>query len=323
MKFRTEIQAPKFNSHIEYNEPILFMGSCFSTNIHQKLTDLKFQSLSNPFGIVYNPVSLSKQLNRLLSQRPYTSDELHFHNERWFSFDHHSDFSSSNKEDTLRLINASLTQFGKQISSAKHLFITLGSSWTYHHKELNETVSNCHKLPSSTFTKELRSVEEMVLELQMAIQKLKLHNPKLQVILSTSPIRHLSDGFFENQLSKGRLFDVIYQLTHKNESVHYFPAYEIVMDDLRDYRFYTHDLVHPSQEGIDYIWEKFIESFVSPVAQETMKTVTKLSQAASHRPFDSTSKAHQKFVKNTISKMESLPTLNFQKELSLLKSQLL
>ena len=306
MKFRTEIPLNEHASKLNYQDEILFLGSCFSVHIHDKMNGLKFNSVSNPFGIVYNPLSLSSQLLRVVSNKTYTEQDLHFYNERWFSFNHHSDFSFSTKPECLSAINNSLEEAHQQIKSAKFLFITLGSSWVYFKNEDNEIVSNCHKIPAKKFTKFLAEPADMVEQLSHAVTELNKLNPNISIVFSVSPVRHLADGHFENQVSKGRLFDVIHRLTENDKTISYFPAYELLMDDLRDYRFYKSDLVHPSTEAIQYIWERFITTYFSSPTVDTMSKVKKLIQAANHRPFNPKSEAHQKFIAKTVSSMENL-----------------
>ena len=306
MKFRTEIPLNELASKLNYQDEVLFLGSCFSVHIHDKMNGMKFNSVSNPFGIVYNPLSLSSQLLRVVSNKTYTEQDLHFYNERWFSFNHHSDFSFSTKLECLSSINNSLDKAHQQLKSANFLFITLGSSWVYFKNEDNEIVSNCHKIPAKKFTKFLAEPSDMVEQLSHSISELKKLNPKISIVFSVSPVRHLADGHFENQVSKGRLFDVIHRLSENDEAISYFPSYELLMDDLRDYRFYKSDLVHPSTEAIQYIWERFVTTYFSSPTVDTMSKVEKLIQAASHRPFNPKSEAHQKFIVKTISSMENL-----------------
>ncbi|MFT4752615.1 MAG: hypothetical protein ACI9GM_001153 [Salibacteraceae bacterium] len=306
MKFRTEVPAPQSLDKISYDSSVLFLGSCFSLSIHNQLQNLKFHTFSNPFGIVYNPTSLSKQLKRVCTEKKYLESDLHFHNERWFSFDHHSDFSYPSKEDCLHSINHSLEQAHAHLKKSDFIFITLGTAWTYHHDKLKRSVSNCHKISSKNFTKKLTQVDEMVHQLIEAIQDLKSINPSVKVVFSVSPIRHLSDGHFENQVSKGRLFDTIHQLLAIDNSTRYFPAYELLLDDLRDYRFYNSDLLHPSSEAIEYIWSKFSETFINSNTSKTITRIEKLIQASKHQPFNPYSTAHQKFIQKTLNEMNLL-----------------
>ena len=311
MKFRTEIKIKKSSSSITYQDALLFLGSCFSVNIHTKLRTLKFNTRSNPFGITYNPISLANQLHRIMENKEYCTEDLQFHNERWFSFDHHSDFSFTDKIECLTTINTSLETAHQQLKSAKFLFLTLGSSWVYHQNKNNTLVSNCHKLPAKQFTKSLAETSEMVEQLSYSISKIKELNPTIQIVFSISPVRHLADGFFENQVSKGRLFDVIHQLKTNDDSIHYFSAYEIVIDDLRDYRFYNSDLVHPSKEAISYIWEKFTETFISVESNSVIAKVAKVIQASNHRPFNVKSAAHQQFIAKTLIQIKDLDSTVF------------
>ncbi len=306
MKFRTEI-FPKESSHfIDYKDAILFIGSCFSVNIHNKLHQLKFNTISNPFGIVYNPISLSIQLNRILDAQLYTKSDLYFFNEKWLSFDHHGEFSSSNSEKCLNQINERLNESIKQLKSAKFLFITLGSAWIYNRNADGKTVSNCHKIPAKEFTKELAETSDMIQELSNVIERIKTMNPEIQVIFSISPVRHLSDGHIENQLSKGKLFDTVYQLKNQFKNVYYFQAYELMMDDLRDYRFYNSDLLHPSDEAIEYIWEKFRSAFFNSQSLTIISQVEKIIAASNHRAFNPKSEAHQQFIGKIIRQIEQL-----------------
>ena len=306
MRFRTEISIKEASEKLSYRDGILFLGSCFSVHIHDKLFGLKFNSKSNPFGIVYNPLSLSSQLLRTVNNRQYQESDLQFHNERWFSFDHHSDFSYTDKNECLTEINKSLSAAHNQLKLAKYLFLTLGSSWVYHRNENQEIVSNCHKIPAKEFTKFLAETSDMAEQLSNSISEIKKINAEIQIVFSISPVRHLADGFFENQLSKGRLFDVIHQLQKWDDSIGYFPSYEFLMDDLRDYRFYNSDLVHPSNDAIQYIWEKFVSTYVSSTTQKKMDKVEKVIQAANHRPFNPKSEAHQKFIAKTLSNIKNL-----------------
>lgn len=306
MKFRTEVPVKEASEKLYYQDSILLLGSCFSVHIHTKMNGLKFNTQSNPFGIVYNPLSLSSQLLRIVNNQTYTAKELQFNNERWFSFDHHSDFSFTDKNECLTAINESVDLAHKQLKSAKFLFLTLGSSWAYHRNQNREIVSNCHKIPAKEFTKFLISSNDMIEQLSFAISEIKKLNPNIQIVFSVSPVRHLADGFFENQVSKGRLFDAIHQLQENDDSIGYFSSYELLLDDLRDYRFYNSDLVHPSKDAIQYIWEKFEETYISNTARTTITKVEKVIQAANHRPFNPKSEAHQKFVTKTLSSIKNL-----------------
>lgn len=312
MKFRTEIIPSSQNKSISYSDHTIFMGSCFSENILKKMDLLKFKVTGNPYGIVYNPISLAQQLQEISERRIYTSADLQFNNERWFSYQHHSDFSFANQNECLTAINTSIQKASTQLRCASHLFLTFGTAWAYSTKENAQWVNNCHKIPAKRFNKKLLEVDTMVTDLMQAITVLKKTNPNIQVVFSVSPIRHLSDGAFENQLSKGRLFEVIHQLITKESNISYFNAFELIMDDLRDYRFFKDDLIHPSEQAISYVWEKFATVFFTNQTEKYIHQVEKLIRASNHRPFNSSSEAHQNFLTKTISAMEHL-----EKELSI------
>jgi hypothetical protein len=306
MQFRTEILVTKMANQISYDDAILFIGSCFSVNIHKKLRQLKFNTISNPFGIVYNPISLTKQLNRIVEARPYSDSDLYFFNEKWLSFDHHGDFASSLQQECLDQINTKMNAALNQIKSAKFIFITLGSSWVYRWNEDGQVVSNCHKIPAKKFTKQLADTSDMVEQMAKTIHRIQQINSQVQFVFSISPVRHLSDGNFENQVSKGRLFDLIFQMQNQFKNVYYFQAFELLMDDLRDYRFYKTDLIHPSDDAIQYIWEKFVASYFSEYAIQTSSQIEKIISAAHHKPFNPNSDAHQKFITKTLSTIKEL-----------------
>ncbi len=323
MKFRTELEPEPQEHKISYSDSVIFMGSCFSENIYKKMDSIKLKVDANPFGIVYNPISIAEQIQEVLALKIYDETHLEFINERWFSFQHHSDFSNSSKEECLENINKRLQKAYSNLFNASHLFITLGTANAYWHLDNKNWVSNCHKIPSSTFEKKLLETDHMVSQLSKAIEAVQKVNSKIQIVFTISPVRHLSDGAFGNQLSKGRLFDVVHQLKDKYDFVNYFNAYELVLDDLRDYRYFADDLVHPSSQAIAYVWEKFVATFFHTQTVRQQNQIEKLIQAASHRPFNPQSEAHQKFIKTAIFKMEELEKdlpISFLKEKELLIS---
>ena len=304
MKFRTKLDPEPQARKVSYSDSVLFMGSCFSENIYKKMETLKLKVQGNPYGIVYNPISIVHQLQEIIALKLYDENDLEYVNERWFSFQHHSDFSYSNKEECLQNINTSLQKAHSSLFKSSHLFITLGTANAYWHIENKDWVSNCHKIPSKNFYKKLLDTNYMVDQFSQIIESIEKVNPNVKIVFTISPIRHLSDGAFDNQLSKGRLFDVIHQLREKYALVSYFNAYELVQDDLRDYRYYADDLVHPSTQAISYVWEKFASTFFNTQTLQQQKQVDKLIQAANHRPFNPTSEAHQNFIEKSIAEME-------------------
>jgi hypothetical protein len=321
MKFRTEV-SPEKQTSIDYSGKSVFIGSCFSQHIHNQMKSVKLDVINNPFGIVYNPISVAQQLTEVVELKPYSHSDLDHTNERWFSFQHHSDFSFTNADECLNTINSSIEKSHQYLKSASHLFITLGTSWAYSLKEGNIPVSNCHKMDSKKFTKEIIDFKQMSIAFSTAIKRVKNLNPNIQIIFSISPVRHLSDGFFENQLSKGRLFELVHFCRQNFDNVSYFNAYELVLDDLRDYRFFTEDMIHPSEQAISYVWEKFIETFFTDHTKKQVLHIKKLTQAANHKPFNPASKAHLQFVSKTVQQMEQLESelsISFTSELNKLK----
>lgn len=287
---------------------------------------LKWPISINPFGILYNPISISKGLERLFQQRAYTEAELFFHQELWHSFDHHSVFSHPSRAQCLQLINERFEESHRLLQQIDRLIITLGTAYVFVHKEKGQVVGNCHKLPSNHFERKRLSVGEIEGSLAHTLQLLKKAFPSLEVILTVSPVRHIRDGLLENQRSKASLLLATEALTEQFSFVHYFPAYELLIDDLRDYRFFEADLIHPNALAIDYIWEHFLETYVSFGDRPLMGEVQKIVQAATHRPFHPHTEQHQRFIKNQLFHIQQLedkhPFLNFETEKRHFRSQI-
>lgn len=318
MKFRTDYIPMPSADGITYASPLFFIGSCFATNVSNALRSDKFKVFSNPYGIVYNPLSIALQLHQVATKHVVTKDDLMPFNGQYVSLQHHGDFSNSSLEEALCAMNAGIQNGHTFLKSAQKLFITLGTSWVYEWNESGATVANCHKIPAKQFTKKLAEVTEMTQALTNAIHAVRELNPKLEIVFSISPVRHLSNGFFENNLSKARLFEVVHQLKQAHKNVCYFGAYEMVLDDLRDYRFYNSDLVHPSGEAIAYVMEQFATAYFNKNTQQQRQQVQKLVKASTHRPFDWHSDAHQKFITSTAAKMKALGKelkIDFSKEI--------
>lgn len=296
MNFRTTVKANKLNRQISHKTPVIMMGSCFTDNVGDILTKYLFDVTVNPFGVIYNPLSVKKGITQLLSREKYTEDELHFHNELWFSFDHYTKFSSTNKVEALHKINTKFNEAKEKLRSAGFLVITFGTAFSYRYKETGEIVCNCHKIPASEFERDMLSPKNIIQEYEALMNQLLKLNPELQVIFTVSPVRHLKDGLIENQRSKAALVLAINEITQLfPDTAHYFPSYEIMMDDLRDYRFYDADMVHPSDQAISYIWESFMEACIAPDAQDIVKKVDPLIKAINHRPLHTDTEAHKKF----------------------------
>lgn len=304
MNFITKISISKSDFPIDYASKIIAFGSCFAENMGKKFDYFKFNTCTNPFGIIFNPISIEKLVSRAINQNQYTEEDVFFHNERWNCFEVHSDCSNSSKEEVLDNLNKILQLTAKQIKEATHISITYGTSWVYRDKYSQALVANCHKVQQSQFDKEILSVTTIKQSIQNTIDVIRQVNPNATLLLTVSPVRHIKDGFVENQRSKAHLIAAIHDLSP--ETYHYFPSYEIIMDELRDYRFYAEDMLHPSQIAIDYVWERFLETWISESASITMKKVDSIQKGLSHKPFHVESVSHQKFLKELQEKMTQL-----------------
>lgn len=270
----------------------------------------------NPFGVLYNPFSVAQSINTLLAGKPFTEEQLFFHSGLWSSFYHHSSFSSPNKEACLQQINTSLEEGFQFLRSSSFLVITLGTTWVYQHRKGRMVVANCHKVPSKEFDRMPMSEEEIVQLMGYAILKLREEIPNLKIILTISPIRHWKDGAVQNMISKATLIMAAQKLCVAFPSCYYFPAYEIMMDDLRDYRFYAEDMLHPSDQAIAYIFEKFRSCAIDEESNAIMNEVEKLVRATKHRPFNPNGEDYQKFLSNHLKQTKALlqryPFLNLR-----------
>lgn len=318
MDFHLELDIKKSTAQINYADRILLCGSCFTENIGSKLNYHKFKTLQNPNGILFNPVSIAKSLTSYIENKQYKEEELFYFNDIWQSWEHHSRFSSVNKEQSLLLINDSQKAAHQFLKEANWLMLTLGSAFVYE-LENKVVVANCHKVPTDKFNKRLLSVEEVLSVLDNLIHRLFLFNPKLKIIFTISPVRHLRDGFVENNRSKATLIQAVHQLTEKFEKLFYFPAYELVIDDLRDYRFYAEDMVHPNYAATNYVWDKFVNAMMDDETISLMEKVNEIQRARNHKPFNPASDQHKKFLQSYRQKTEQLqkqfPALDLREEL--------
>lgn len=296
MNFTTKIPISKSAHPIDYHSKIVSLGSCFAVNMAEKLDFFKFENTCNPFGIIFNPVSIEKLVYRITQQLFYTENDIFFHNESWHCYEAHSELSHSNKAAFLNSLNGIIEQANRQFRDASHLIITLGTSWVYRNIETNEIVANCHKVPQKQFKKELLSVEIIEQSIQNSISLIHNVNPNANFIFTVSPVRHIKDGFIENQVSKAHLIAALQTAISHLPSATYFPSYEIMMDELRDYRFYAEDMLHPSRVAIDYIWERFKETTILETAFSIMEEVETIQKGLAHRPFKANSESHQHFL---------------------------
>jgi hypothetical protein len=293
------------------------IGSCFATNIGEKLEALKFDILLNPFGILFNPLSIAASLKRIVENKPFAEQELIFHHEMWHSLAHHGKFSHTDKTQCLENINSSLAEAHKRILKSKFLIMTFGTAWVYFYKKTGSVVANCHQLPSSEFDRQLISIEEVYTNVFDSLSLIKKVNPDIQFIFTVSPVRHLADGAHANQLSKATLLLAISQLC-KTFGAQYFPAYEIILDELRDYRFFADDMAHPSPLAVDYVFERFAETYFNKETHQLNLRIDEINKAINHRPVNENSIAHGKFKEVMLKKIADVekahPHLDFSEK---------
>jgi len=282
MKFRTEIPIPKYPFQISYQDQIMLLGSCFSDHIGTFLTNNRFFALSNPFGTLFNPVSIANALKMTLNPLLFSESYRYFFDNRWVSFAHHGSFSHPDENQFIQKINEQFRVTKTFLEKTNFLFITFGTAYCYNFIERDLIVANCHKIPNTKFIKNRLNVDEIVSIYTEITSLLQSFNPSIHIIFTVSPVRHLGDGFHENQLSKSVLHLAVEQLTNE-KNIFYFPAYEILMDDLRDYRFYAEDLCHPSENAVRYIEEIFTESFFPQDTKEKQKEIEKENKFLCHR----------------------------------------
>ncbi|MBN2744281.1 GSCFA family protein [Breznakibacter xylanolyticus] len=306
MQLRTEITPPEAPRRIDYADHILCMGSCFAENIGKRFIDNRMNALVNPFGILFNPMSIAMAIRRMIATTEYTSNDLIQHQGIWHSFAHHGCFSSSDMDQTLNAINRSLVKASHEIRHCNYLFLTFGTSWVYEWVETQQIVANCHKLPDKNFNRYRLCVDRIVeLYKKLLIELLEI-NPGVQIVLTVSPVRHWKDGANGNQLSKAVLLLAVDQLCKLFECASYFPAYEIVLDDLRDYRFFDDDMLHPSSVAIDYVWEKFAGSWFNRETVACCKAMEPIVCARHHRPLHPDTDAYLQFVRNMMTRIEQV-----------------
>ncbi len=332
MKFHFEFDIKRAPKPVQHPQQLMLMGSCFTENIGDKLRKHKFNVLENPNGILFNPVSVAEAVDSYLSGKMFTTSDIFLHNETWHSWKHHSRYSGITAEECISKINSSITQAQQYLKHTDHLMITLGSAWLYTltpeaaNAVPGSVAANNHKAPASWFRKRLMQVTEAVALLGDMIRNLQAYNPSLQIIFTISPVRHLREGVIENNRSKAVLIQAVHELVERFEQLYYFPAYELVIDDLRDYRFYAEDLVHPNYHATQYVWEKFTEACMNEETRSLMKEIAELNLAFQHKPFNPGTFQHQKFLKTYLVKTQSLqerhPYLDLSGELEYFRNHL-
>jgi hypothetical protein len=318
MELRRELIIREYKEQLHLPDRVMLCGSCFTEHLGEKFNQFHFPVLQNPNGIIFNPVSISKSITSYISNKKYTPSDIFYTREWWTSWDHHTQFSHSDQEVLLQMINGAQQQAHDFLKSADWLIITLGSAFVYQ-LENGEVVANCHKVPADKFRKKLLPLVDVLSVLDNMIHRLFLYNPKLKIIFTISPVRHLRDGFIENNRSKAVLIEAVHHLVEKFSRLYYFPAYELVIDDLRDYRFYAEDMVHPNYLATDYVWDKFTEACINKPSREIMRQINEINAARAHKPFQPESSAHKAFLQKNLEKVKSLrdqyPYLDFTEDL--------
>jgi hypothetical protein len=328
MSFFTEIQIPEFPDQMDYSKSMMLFGSCFSENIGQKLIDLKFNVDMNPFGILYNPESIANSLRILLEKRVFTEADLFQDQGLWNSFYHHSRFSDVDQELALEKINNRISSSYEFLKKADFLVITFGTAWVYELRKTGQVVSNCHKIPAADFKRFRLGVFEITNVYRELLEQIWKFNPELKIIFTVSPIRHWKDGAVENQLSKATLLLAIDQLIKGfgDHSCAYFPSYELVMDELRDYRFYAEDMLHISPVAVDYIFERFSKVMITKASMDVSKKVMKVRKAFEHRPVNPNTMEFREFVQQNLLQINQLtsqfPRLDFTQEQNYFEAKL-
>ena len=320
MHFTTPVAISKTQNPIGYGSEIMSLGSCFAINIAAKFDYFKFTNYCNPFGILFHPLAISEMVRKMVSKEYFTEADVFFHNDLWHCFDVHSDLSHPDKEKLLYRLNDQLESAHLKIRKATHLIITYGTAWVYRNKTSQKLVANCHKLPQSQFEKELLPIYDIQNAIAETIGMIQNSNPNCSIIFTISPVRHIKDAFVGNQRSKAHLIaalhDTLSNLISENGLLpSYFPSYEIVMDELRDYRFYTEDMLHPNQIAIDYIWDRFAETHISMDDRSAMHEIDSIQKALQHKPFHPQSESHALFVSKLHERIKELqrrfPHLSF------------
>jgi GSCFA family len=305
MDFHLEFSPRSFEVKINHRHNLLLVGSCFTEQIGSKLANHKFSVLDNPNGILFNPVSISRSVISYIEEKKYSEADLFYQNESWNSWEHHSRFSNPDMKACLESINDSQAKAHGFLKKADWLLLTLGSAFVYELAN-KQVVANCHKVPTDKFNKRLLDTDDVFAALQLLIEKAIAFNPGLRIIFTISPVRHLRDGFVENNRSKATLINAVHRLVAANSSSFYFPAYELVIDDLRDYRFYAEDMVHPNYAATNYVWEKFVGACIDDASQQLMKEIAVIVSARNHKAFNPNSGQHKKFLLANLEKVKKM-----------------
>ena len=319
--FRTEINPQISGEKISLSTPLMTIGSCFSDHIGERLVQNKFDTLSNPFGVIFNPISIHKLLNIAAKNHPIDPENWLQSQEIYLHYDVHSQLGNVNQQDAKDNINYAINTAYHQLQKAKWLIITWGTAIVYERKDTGEVVANCHKVPNNQFIKRILSSNEIVTSFETMLSNLP---PNLNILLTVSPVRHLKETLELNSVSKSTLRIACHQLANKHNRVKYFPAYELILDDLRDYRFYKSDMLHPDEDAIDYVWYKFLQTYFDKSTLDFIQKWKKITAAINHKPFNEHSDVHQRFIKSTIKTITELNTVvDVTTEINYLEQQLI
>ena len=313
MRLTIPVELPKKELEISYATKQMIIGSCFAENIGKRLVACKFPTMLNPFGILYNPLSIAEALHRIVDGRLFAEDspEIVFHGERWHSMLHHGDFSRRDKGELLATVNGSIEAARSFLSGLNLLTLTFGTAYVYRRKSDNMVVGNCHKIPGGEFTRSLLTVEEIVDATAEAFERVRSLSPDVKLLLTVSPIRHIRDGAHGNQVSKAVLLLAVEELKRRFPgTVFYFPAYEIVLDELRDYRFYAEDMIHPSDTTVGYVWDCFRASYFTDATDKLAAQVGEIMRGLAHRPFDPDAQSYKDFKSKLLLKIEAVQEKN-------------
>jgi hypothetical protein len=304
--FRTPVEIEKADVPVSTTSGVMFMGSCFAENIGKYMLNARWKVMINPFGVVYNPLSVAGAFESILENKRIQESDLYYLNGLWHSFQHHGKFSNPDAEATALSINETTLKSHLFLENTEFLFITFGTAFVYEHKELRNIVANCHKFPGDHFNRYLLDTEEIIDTWKELIVRLRVYNPSIKIIFTLSPVRHLKDGAHGNQISKAILLLAIEKLTSLFDKAWYFPAYEIVLDELRDYRFYDEGMVQPDNIAVEYIWKRFCETQMTVEAQKYYKEVQKVIKAREHRPSGHITPDYTIFLRGTLDLLNSL-----------------
>lgn len=306
MNLQTHIPLKPSGFNLEYDDKVLLVGSCFVENMGKKLAYSKFQTLINPLGILFNPIGLAHFFDLVAGTKKLDDQDFVFNNEQWHYLHAHSSLSSTSKSTLYSKLERLILQTKTWLASTDLVVITLGTAWGYVYKDTGITVANCHKIPQKKFDKVLSSPAKIFNALNQIVDSISQITKEARICFTVSPVRHIKDGFVENQRSKSHLLTALHEVLDHNAELIYFPSYELMMDELRDYRFYERDMIHPNLLAVDYIWERFVAVFLSPQAQQIKQDIEEVQKGLSHRPFNPNSTAHQNFVDKLDLKIKKL-----------------